>query len=677
MGSPMSRPATADGSARGGELALAIAELPQEAVGKPALMSQAMAGNSFVVAKMDEVCRVADDLMFAEDLQLEEVIRFSAHSAGPNCAVCGQATPSVDASWKPDNCDHVMCITCFGQLASDSHAAELPKCPLASCQSSPDISVSNEEKGGGKGKELATYVVLVERGKCSRGAAATASSSVSSEFYCTICMETVDAIERFDIPGCTHAFCASCVRQYIAAKVEENVLSIGCPDPVCKDNGGPLHPEACRDVIPPQLFQRWGDALCYLALSSLKFYCPFSDCSALLVDDPGDGEEAITNAECPHCSRMFCAQCRVPWHDGATCAEFQKLGKDERGQDDLLLRKVAQDSKWQRCPKCKMYVERVEGCVWALLLLPLRIANVEGQPSLQEMQANVVLPGMENKCVDVDAMIIDNALAEELQVQEAILFSAFQEMTIQYTDDDDSIDHPILIGQDQGQESKRPFSVADHGEPSSSSLTKKTTTGGASIGEFYCSICMETVPGALKFIVSSCRHAFCKCCIGQYVAAKIGENTAHVRCPDPGCCDGGVVEPESCRGVVPSEVLDRWGFLLCEAAIVARKLHCPFPDCSEPLLADADADGEGGGDRVAEAECPSCHRLFCARCMVPWHDGVGCEEFQELGEDERGREDVMVRRLAGRERWQRCPQCRTYVEKSEGCMFMKCRNVKI
>nr|USI00083.1 putative protein-binding protein [Oryza sativa Japonica Group] len=265
-------------------------------------------------------------------------------------------------------------------------------------------------------------------------------------------------------------------------------------------------------------------------------------------------------------------------------------------------------------------------------------------------------------------MNIDDALAEELQLQEAILFSAFQEMIIQDTDDDDSIGNLILIGQDQGQESKKPFSVADHGESSSPSpLTMTTTTGGGGAGEFYCSICMETVPGALKFSVSPCLHAFCVCCIGQYVAAKIGENTADVRCPDPGC--GGGVEPESCRGVVPSEVLDRWGLLLCEAAIVARRLHCPFRDCSEPLLADA--DGEGGG--VAEAECPSCHRLFCARCMVPWHDGVGCEEFQELGEDERGREDVMVRRLAGRERWQRCPQCRMYVEKSEGCMFMKCR----
>jgi E3 ubiquitin-protein ligase RNF144 len=174
-------------------------------------------------------------------------------------------------------------------------------------------------------------------------------------------METVHIGEFFPIDGCTHTFCTSCVSQYIAAKVEQNVLSIGCPDPGCKD--GVLHLDVCRDVIPAQLFQRWGAALCDSSLGSLKFYCPFKECSALLVHDPGHGEAVITNVECPHCCRMFCAQCKVPWHDGVTCTEFQRLGKDERGREDLLLRKVAQKSKWQRCPKCKIYVERIEGCV--------------------------------------------------------------------------------------------------------------------------------------------------------------------------------------------------------------------------------------------------------------------------------------------------------------------------
>ncbi|KAI4990336.1 hypothetical protein ZWY2020_038699 [Hordeum vulgare] len=195
---------------------------------------------------------------------------------------------------------------------------------------------------------------LFEIGECSNSA---------KDFDCTICMEAVPGFERFTIAGCRHAFCASCVRQYIAARVEENLLAIGCPVPGCKD--GVLHPEECRRVIPTPLFHRWGAALCDMALGELKFYCPFKDCSALLVDDqPGDGGGDAAKVECPHCKRMFCAKCKVPWHEGVDCAEFQRLGDDERGREDLLLRKVAQQSKWQRCPKCKIYVDRVDGCTF-------------------------------------------------------------------------------------------------------------------------------------------------------------------------------------------------------------------------------------------------------------------------------------------------------------------------
>jgi E3 ubiquitin-protein ligase RNF144 len=52
---------------------------------------------------------------------------------------------------------------------------------------------------------------------------------------------------------------------------------------------------------------------------------------------------------------------------------------------------------------------------------------------------------------------------------------------------------------------------------------------------------------------------------------------------------------------------------------------------------------------------------------------MSCREFQRLGKDERGKEDLMLRKLAKDKKWQRCPQCRMYVEKIDGCMFMRCR----
>jgi E3 ubiquitin-protein ligase RNF144 len=155
-----------------------------------------------------------------------------------------------------------------------------------------------------------------------------------------------------------HAFCNTCVGSYVAAKISENVAVIGCPDPECKK--GLVQIDQCRSIIPSELFDRWNVALCEDVGGGDKLYCPFKDCSVLLSSD---GAAEIRETECPQCHRLFCASCRVPWHHGIRCKEFQKLGDDERGQDDLTLRNLANE-KWSRCPKCKMYVERIDGCVY-------------------------------------------------------------------------------------------------------------------------------------------------------------------------------------------------------------------------------------------------------------------------------------------------------------------------
>ncbi|KAF8695301.1 hypothetical protein HU200_037524 [Digitaria exilis] len=143
--------------------------------------------------------------------------------------------------------------------------------------------------------------------------------------------------------------------------------------------------------------------------------------------------------------------------------------------------------------------------------------------------------------------------------------------------------------------------------------------------EFYCPICMETVPSSCKFTVSSCDHTFCLSYIGQ--------------CPEPSCRDS-TVEPEDCYGIIQPELFGKWGLALCDLALGKQRLYCPFSDCS--------VRGHHG------SRVPPLPQA-CARCMVPWHGGIGCEEFQELGEDERSRENVMVRQLACEQKWQRCP----------------------
>ncbi|XP_068338932.1 E3 ubiquitin-protein ligase RSL1-like [Pyrus communis] len=194
------------------------------------------------------------------------------------------------------------------------------------------------------------------------------------------------------------------------------------------------------------------------------------------------------------------------------------------------------------------------------------------------------------------------------------------------------------------------FSVTESGQSSNSK----------SVPDFVCEICVDHKSGIELFRIENCSHGYCTDCMVKYVVSKLQENITSIRCPVPDCI--GLLEPEYCRPILPREVFDRWGTAMCEAVILgSEKFYCPYKDCSAMLIDD-------GSEVVRQSECPNCWRMFCAHCKVPWHEGIDCEEFVRLN-----KEDIMLMNLAKEKQWPRCPNCRFFVEKSVGCMFMMCR----
>ncbi|KAF7813974.1 E3 ubiquitin-protein ligase RNF144A [Senna tora] len=196
----------------------------------------------------------------------------------------------------------------------------------------------------------------LETGESSR----TTNRQLPSVSFCEICMDTKPIQEMFrNNNTCAHMFCTECTASHVAAKLQENISMVRCPHPECR---GMLDPLLCRSIIPEEVFGRWENALCEnVVLGSQKFYCPFKDCSAMMVDEGGDGE-VVTSSECPNCNRLFCAQCKVGWHAGVECGEFQRLKKGEREKEDLMLMELAKNKRWRRCPQCRFYVEKNQGC---------------------------------------------------------------------------------------------------------------------------------------------------------------------------------------------------------------------------------------------------------------------------------------------------------------------------
>ncbi|XP_042493610.1 E3 ubiquitin-protein ligase RNF144A-like [Macadamia integrifolia] len=183
-------------------------------------------------------------------------------------------------------------------------------------------------------------------------------SPPATTFRCKICFEPRWGLQSFSIIGCDHVFCCECISSYVISKLEEKVTSIKCPELSCEEL---LDFESCRLILAPEVIDRWDVALCESLIGETqKFYCPFRDCSALLLND---GLGVIRESECPICRRLFCAQCKVPWHSGIECRAFQNLKQYERGREDLMVMELAKQRKWQRCPKCRFYVEKSQGCL--------------------------------------------------------------------------------------------------------------------------------------------------------------------------------------------------------------------------------------------------------------------------------------------------------------------------
>lgn len=287
-------------------------------------------------ALLDEDLFPISDEKYAEELQFQEVLTSSVLSRLPHQPVLSRA-PSTGPS--TSNLKRIRMET--GKSSRNICGEKLTSSAL-SCP--PHQSVQSHAPSTRQSTRI------LKRSRMETGE--------SSRTICGICMEEKSMVEMFRTITCSHVFCSDCISKHVAAKIQENITEVKCPGVNCR---GVLEPEICRSIVPKEVFDRWEDALSESAvLASQRFYCPFKDCSALLADDC---EETIRESECPNCRRMFCAQCRVSWHSGVSCEEYQRLNEYERGREDLTLMELAKTKKWKRCPRCKYFVEKTQGCL--------------------------------------------------------------------------------------------------------------------------------------------------------------------------------------------------------------------------------------------------------------------------------------------------------------------------
>lgn len=180
----------------------------------------------------------------------------------------------------------------------------------------------------------------------------------SPKSFCGICFEEVETRKMYKNRICLHSFCCDCTTKHIEAKIQVNSENIFCPEMNCKT---PLDPNSCREILSNSILDKWDEFLCLSLIPvSHRIYCPFRDCLSMLVNDSGG---SLIQVQCPACWRLFCATCSAPWHPEFSCEDFQRLDRKRENRGEEFVNELAKRNHWRRCPKCKIFVEKTEGCL--------------------------------------------------------------------------------------------------------------------------------------------------------------------------------------------------------------------------------------------------------------------------------------------------------------------------
>jgi hypothetical protein len=188
---------------------------------------------------------------------------------------------------------------------------------------------------------------------------------------CTICFEGKTLSEMIVIPDCTHIFCRSCIVQHSEVKVQSGQVPIRCPQVNCTQT---LSLTLSKSILSTKWYELLNKRMIEANMPEAeRVYCPYPKCSALMSRETlkannqrsassSSASSLVTSASCVECFRMFCVECRVPWHIAMTCQQYQQLPPIFKDAQDANLYKLAENQKWQRCRKCRRMIELAEGC---------------------------------------------------------------------------------------------------------------------------------------------------------------------------------------------------------------------------------------------------------------------------------------------------------------------------
>ncbi|XP_005101073.3 ATP-dependent RNA helicase DEAH12, chloroplastic [Aplysia californica] len=181
-----------------------------------------------------------------------------------------------------------------------------------------------------------------------------------------------------------------------------------------------------------------------------------------------------------------------------------------------------------------------------------------------------------------------------------------------------------------------------------------------------CVACLCQVDTSAElYRLEGCGHCYCLVCIRQQVIVSVQDKQFPLSC----------VKEDCNRQLVWKDfeffLHKKW---IQEEKLVQMSLNayveqepdkykfCPTPNC--PVIYEVTLNPDG-----CVFTCPSCFSSFCSSCGKASHPGLTCEMSQSWSLAERELERWLQEDPSKRKQ---CPECKTPIEKIEGCNKMHC-----
>ena len=175
-----------------------------------------------------------------------------------------------------------------------------------------------------------------------------------------------------------------------------------------------------------------------------------------------------------------------------------------------------------------------------------------------------------------------------------------------------------------------------------------------------CNVCYEDVEEKDKNSnVLPCGHLCCTQCWLNYFKTAISEaKVEQIKCVDFLCKV--IISEEFILNHIKDDqtLVDKYKKFKLRAEIIKdnNKKQCPHPDCESYLEKSKN---------TKYVKCKLGHE-YCFECLKPPHGKISCEDNI----------DKKFLKWKKHRRIKRCPKCKIFIEKNEGCNHMTCKSCK-